>query len=281
MSNLTIRPLLASDLPRAVPFCREAFGDDETMFARILSAAWDPSRPERGALLVDGDSIVGIVIALYSRRWIRGKERPFCALGPWYVRPQYRGGSLKLLSRILSETDYTFVSHSPNGISVAVLRRYRFQELSPRWRVFPPLTNLLSVGTPRCQALTDSSQIRDRLDDAQRRIFDDHSIHGCGHALLVLGNESCLVVSKPRTLRGVPVSEILHLGNRELATRCFERLKWAVMRVDRTFGVISDPRLLGPRPPASVIHRERIRMFRSDDLDADDIDNLYSEVAVM
>jgi hypothetical protein len=281
VSDPIIRPLLASDVPRAAEFCAEAFRDDAAMFARILSANWDPDRPERGALLVDGDTIVGVVISLYSRRLIKGKELRFCALGPWYVRPDYRGGSFKLLSHVLSQKGYTFVSHSPNGISVAVLRRLRFHELSPGWRVFPPLTNMLSIGSIHCHALTDPQKIRPRLGPMESRIYEDHSIHGCGHCLLICGDSSCLVVTKPRTLRGVPVSEILHIGNRELAARCFERLKWAIMRVDRTMMVICDPRLLGTPSPVSVIHRQRLRMFRSDELRADEIDNLYSEVAVM
>lgn len=281
MSDPTIRPLLPADVPRAAEFCHEAFRDDAAMFARILSANWDPARPERGALLVDGDSIVGIVIALYSRRVIKGTERRFCALGPWYVRPSYRGGSFRLLSHILSGKGYTFVSHSPNAISVAVLRRLRFQQLSMAWRIFPPLANPLSIGSPRSHVLTDPQAILARLGPDDRRIYDDHVIHKCGHCLLVHGSDSCLVVTKPRTLRSVPVSEVLHLSNSDLAVRSFEKLKWGIMQVDGTLAVISDRRLLGAAPPWSMIHRQRIRMFRSDDLTANDIDNLYSEVAVM
>jgi hypothetical protein len=255
----------------------ESRGDHN--LARCFREDWIAKRPNRGAALVEDQRIVGYLLAFYSVREIEGRREQICCLGSWYVEPAHRAHSLKLMSFLTTQEGYTFITLTPNAISVTVMTRFfGFRPLSTEMLIYPPL---VSVGTLLAPAriLSNRDLIAARIGGSQRRILNDHWKHGCGHYLVESGRGSSLVVTKRRTLRGIPVSEILYASNQTVAVRHFERLKWAVMRGDRCFGVMAEERILG-RAPRPRLHRKRVRLFRSSSLGPTQIDNLYSEIVL-
>lgn len=281
MKKATIRLLTLEDVPTVVRFCAEGFRDDPALFARILSTRWDPQREDKGAILEDQGRMVGFAIALYSHRILKGVQYKFCALGPWYVLPDYRGGSLQLMSFLLGQRNYTFTSHSPNAISLAILTRFKFERLSSSWYVYPLGVNVLSLVRGGVQIDTDEKSILSRANEQEKCLISDHRAGGCSVVRVSAQGSSGLVITKRRTLRNIPVSELLYVDDPQLLVRHFERVKWAIALKERTFMLIADSRLMGPTAPRPILWRERIRMFRSEALKADEIDNLYSEVVAM
>ncbi len=281
LKKATIRLLTPEDVPVVVRFCAEGFRDDPALFARILSPTWDPQRTDKGAILEDQGRMVGFAIALYSHRILKGAQYKFCALGPWYVLPDYRVGSLQLMSFLLAQKDYTFTSHSPNDISLAILTRFKFERLSTCWYVYPLGVNILSLARGGVQIDTNDESILSSATEQERFLINDHRPGGCSVVRVSTDGSSGLVITKRRTLRNVPVSELLYVEDPHLVVSHFERVKWAIARKEGTFMLIADSRLLGPNAPRPLLWRERVRMFRSEILKADEIDNLYSEVVAM
>lgn len=246
---------------------------------RFFRDEWSADRPNRGAAIVHDRKIVGYLLAFYSEREIDGRKEKICCLGSWYVSPEYRAYSLKLMGFLTTQTGYTFITLTPNSISVTVMTRlFGFRPLSMEMLIYPPLVNATTLVHP-ARIVTDRHLIEARTGERDRQILHDHWRHGCGHYLIESGAEWSLVVTKRRTLRNVPVSEILYASNRTLAVRHFERLKWAIIRSDRCFGVMVEERILGTAPRRRL-RRERVRLFRSTSLSETQIDNLYSEIVL-
>ena len=281
MKKATIRLLNPEDVAAVVRFCAEGFGDDPALFARILSPTWDPQRVDKGAILEDQGRMVGFATALYSHRILKGGWTKFCALGPWYVLPDYRAGSLQLMSFLLAQKDYTFTSHSPNAISLAILTRFKFERLSTYWHIYPLGANISSLARGGVHIEANDETILSCATEQEKVLINDHHPGGCSVIRVSTHNASGLVITKRRTLRNVPVSELLYVGDQGLVVRHFERVKWAIARKEGTCMLIADSRLLGANAPRPLLWRERIRMFRSEVLKADEIDNLYSEVVAM
>ena len=281
MKKASVRLLTPEDVPAVVRFCAEGFRDDPALFARILRPTWDPQRTDKGAILEDQGRMVGFAIALYSRRILKGRQCKFCALGPWYVLPDYRGGSLQLMSFLLAQKDYTFTSHSPNAISLAILTRFKFERLSTSWYVYPLGVNMLSLAQGGVKIETTDESILSRVNEQERMLINDHRLGGCSVVRISAEGSAGLVITKRRTLRNIPVSELLYVEKPQLMVRYFEQVKWAIARKERTFMLIADSRLMGPKSPRPLLWRERIRMFRGETFTADEIDILYSEVVAM
>jgi hypothetical protein len=97
--------------------------------------------------------------------------------------------------------------------------------------------------------------------------------------MLTLPDEYSYVIFKRRKKK-IAFSEILYVQNPALLVRHFERAKLHIFGKDRTCLLAVDERLIGERPPL-VWPYKRVSMFRSHTVRAENIDNLYSELALL
>jgi len=88
------------------------------------------------------------------------------------------------------------------------------------------------------------------------------------------------VVSIVRRKRGVRVSEILYCSDSALLARTFERVKLHMLRRDRAAAVVADARILGENAPRGL-RVKRKACFRSSQVSPAEVDNLYSEYALL
>jgi hypothetical protein len=268
-----------ADRAATVEFVRAVQPEAEGPVARVLDAPWYPQRPNRGALLCEGDRIVGYLTAIYSERaGPDGAERR-CCLGSWFVLPEFRARSLAMMQSVLRQPDLTFVAVTPNATSVAVLTRFRFEPLDEEFLLLPPLAHLPSA-LRGAHVHLDEVRVRSLLGSAERVLWEDHTRVGCVGIVLEAGSASSLILGVRRTLRRVPVCEILYLESPTLVRRHLERVKLGLMAASSSLGVTCDPRLFQGDPPRGV-RRSRMRLYRSDTSTAYQIDNLYSELAVL
>jgi acetoacetyl-CoA synthetase len=277
----SLRPLTRNDFA-AVLACAAhypGFGDATQVFLDQVERGWGREESSFGSMVLLGDEVVGYATAVFMDRRIGASHARFCCLGPWFVLPEHRMYSLPLMSSVLKDQDCTFVTMSPNSSSVKVLGRFRFEFLATDFLVFPPLAQLGTLLRGRDEICTDTGEVLSRVDDADRRTIEDHTMYGCT-ATLVGGNADYgLVLTKRRTLRQRPVSEILRVRNAARVTRQFERVKLAILRAERSIALMSDRRLLGGADIKGIA-RVRNRMYRSRVFSAAEIDNLYSEIVV-
>ena len=78
--------------------------------------------------------------------------------------------------------------------------------------------------------------------------------------------------------KGVPFAAILHVSNPELFHRAMIPLTRHLLIRRRLLATLAELRLIGHRPPLSLKVTSWPKMYRSDSLEPDQIDDLYSEL---
>jgi hypothetical protein len=96
--------------------------------------------------------------------------------------------------------------------------------------------------------------------------------------VLIRGRDSCYVMYREIWHRGIPLAQILHVSNPELFHRALVPLTRHLLIRHRILVTIAELRFIGHRPPLSFKVTFLPKMYRSDSLEADQIDDLYSEL---
>lgn len=262
-----VAAFLSRELPSGVP---------ADVWARGMSAGWIAPDDDRGVHLRVGETVMGAALAFRSRREIGGRVERFCNLGAFCVVDEYRPHSIRLLRSLLRQRDTHFTDLSPSGVVPELNRRLGFRDLDTATTLLP---NLRPPGRG-VRVLTDHTAIMGELDDAERRIFEDHRASAAALLhLIVAGGRRCLVVSRRDRRRGVRgFRTVLWASDPEVFARGLGALTARYLREGSVATLVE-----GRVAPISVrgavaVRRPRPKMFKSRTLDADAIDDLYSEL---
>ena len=96
--------------------------------------------------------------------------------------------------------------------------------------------------------------------------------------MLIRGQDSCYVMYREMRRKGVPFAAILHVSNPELFHRAMIPLTRHLLIRHRLLATLAELRFIGHRPPLSLKVTSWPKMYRSDSLEPDQIDDLYSEL---
>lgn len=285
--TLTIEKAYASDFERVYPRLRASFGDrlgrDE--WRKIFIDHWGAA-PEGscGLTLLKGEEVKGYLGLMFSRRKVDGREEKFCNMTSWCVSEDARTQSLPMLLHALRLKDYTITNFTASDTVAKILGRLGFTDFPLDQRVlFPaPGVRLLRRGRT-CEF--DPRRVRERLDESDRVLFDDHQGFGCDHLLFTSpGGYSYVILKKTRRKR-LPFAKVHHLGGVEHFVECVEGSLAAVCLRLRVCGLMVDERYLrGHKLRTGVAYPHQQRGYfktTSEALDAARIDTLYSELVVL
>jgi len=278
-----VRPLGANDAEAVSTFLHDRVDSKRSAdeWRTLFEHRWDRDRSPVGYALVDGNEIVGFIGTIRSKRIINGVVEAFCNLTTWYVLPQYRGSGLLLLLQAIKHGDGTITNLTPTVDVEQICVRLGFRVLEERKVALLPLLNARSLaarGTVR--VVRDREKLRGLLGERDRQVFDDHKDYACSHFVVVAETGYAYLVTKRRTKRHVPFSDVLYCSDIQVFMKHVERVKLAILRQDRTAALMIDRRFLhGHRPLGFNVARRTL--FRSRELTAGDIDNLYSELVFL
>jgi hypothetical protein len=250
-------------------------------WADSIRVPWRVDAPNHGFLLRDGDRIVGVYLAFYSERPVRGgpSER-FCNLGAWSVLPEYRAHSVRLLRALLAQPETHFTDLSPSGAVIPLNTRMRFRALDTTSALIPGLPWPSWPG--RVSISSDPAVIERSVSESVRGIYRDHA--GCAAARHVVittgGGRSCYVMYRRVRRRNLPVfAAVLYVSDPDIFTRYAHRFGRYLMARRGVLATLAELRIVGDRPHLSVmLPSARPKMFRSDTLTSRDVDDLYSEL---
>lgn len=280
---ITVAPIMSADMPEVAAFLHA------NMPARVpverwigaVDVPWSVEAPNAGFMLVDGETVVGAHLAFYSERIIDGRVERFCNLGAWCVLPEYRFHGMRLLKALLGQPEYHFVDLSPSGNVVRINTRLGFRHLDASTRLIPHLP----WPTWRGRVITDPAGIEQVLTGHDLEIFHDHAqTEGARHLVLKHGDEVSHVVFRVERWKRLPrFVSILYVSNPRVFRRLTRRLCRHLLLHHGTFGTLAEDRIvkLAPPRPSFRIPAPRPRMFRSETLQPDDIDYLYSELTCL
>jgi hypothetical protein len=276
-----VEPITDAEVPRVAEFLHEHLNGriSPGVWARAVYPPWPVEAPNHGFLLADDDTVVGAYLAFYSERVIKGRVERFCNLGAWCVVPSYRFHSVRLLKALLAQEGYTFTDLSPSGNVMSLNTRLKFQFLDTATALVP---NLPWPSWPgRYVISSDPVVLEKTLSGPELDLYRDHvGADAARHLVLMRGAEWCYVVFRKDRRKNLPLFiSLLYVSDPTMFAKMARPFARHVLFRHGALATLAELRLLRARPRPSILLRSpRQKMFKSAHLDADQIDNLYSEL---
>ena len=280
---ITVEKLTASMFPE---IHRTFLADDTPTVSR---AQWEPlftypwaAQDHRGFVLADGSRIVGVLGMIFSERQIDGSSRRFCNLHNWWVDEAYRGKSLLLMRHALKLEDTTLTDLTPTPPVIEISKRLGFQELDTTARLLLPTRRDPTQDGLDGFEITDSEEvIEEVLDESDRAIFRDHKAFELRHTVVRSDREYCYLVHARVTKHWLPYCHVHYFSNAKLFERLQAPLRAYLLRsTGARFVALDARRISGMKLPVGFDVRMRC-LYRSPQVKPEQIDNLYSEVALL
>lgn len=239
------------------------------------------SGAQRGFALYAGENAVGFIGTIFSERTIAGRRETFCNTSCWIVREEYRSASILLLRPVLALRDCTIVNWTPTDRSYDIFKKLGFEHLEAESLLVPPLA---------WPTTYRGSFTNDPAEFARSLSFDERSIHrdlatrpAMRHIVLRDGDATCYLVASRRIVKGVPIADIHHVGNRKFF---WEHRGLAHLALFREFGALGlsiDRRFAGKNAPRLALRRPAMRLYRPahPETKPHDIDGLFSEMMTL
>lgn len=250
-------------------------------FRNLFTYPWMADKPNLGFVLEVDGRIAGFLSTIYGDREVNGRMERFCNLSSWCVLPEHRNHSLSLLSAAHREGDFVFTNLTSRPAVEKISLALRYQVLDT-YKLFAfPGTHLSTLFRfPWPKLLFRPEQIQPLLAPRHQQFLRDHLGTRCRHILLCRGKRYCYIIWIRRVKKSIPFCELLFVSDPELLRDHFELVKLAICLRGMAFLLAVDERLLGRRMPLLYPYR-RVTLFKASRAGRMDIDNLYSELALL
>lgn len=247
-------------------------------WARAIEPPWRAPGSERGLCLRDGGDLVGVYLAFGADRTVRGERLRYCNLAAWCVLDEYRSSGLKLLMGLLRSDADVFTDLSPSGAVVPIDERLGFRHLDTTTSLranLPGRTRRRGV-----ELVTDGARIATLLDADDAQVYVDHATSAAArHVVVLVDGEPCYVIWRRVTRKRLPVfASLVHVGAPALLDRALGPLAAHLLARGAPV-LLAEHRIAGGPLRSARVVRGRPKLFRSDRVEPDDVDDLYSEIA--
>ncbi|HXD47952.1 MAG TPA: hypothetical protein VN600_04225 [Gemmatimonadaceae bacterium] len=203
--------------PSARVFCREIRVDDlqslETLLhrgfpertrqdlalaLRRLSAHSTPEGyPRYGYVLQAGDTLVGVILTIFSTVVVNGVPSIRGNVANWYVDPEFRSYGSLLTSRALSYRDATYLNITPAKHTWPILEAQGYQRLCTG--VVAAVPAVTTVGSPaKVRKFDESFRTEGGLSAFEVKLLSDHAGYGCASVVCGEGGDEHPFVFSPR-----------------------------------------------------------------------------------
>ncbi len=254
----------------------------------IFDYKWESDEGYVGYALVDDRKVVGFNGTLFSRRIIDGREVRFCNLTSWVVKEQYRSEAMRLVFPILNLRNYTLTNLTMNDKAWSITKRLGFKNLDTNTRLLFPAPELTGTAKEDSMVIvSDQTRITEILDPMNLRIFRDHLQYECGHLVIHDKYSYCYLLYTGKRYKKynweIPYGQIHYISNRSVFLKYLNKIKFHFLKNQKYLFLAVDERLIGNKPiPYSKVYQLKIpRMYKSEILTGDQVDNLYSELVVL
>lgn len=284
MPSVVIEKAVASDFERIYPLLLEfkVPGINREDWRRLFTSNWKSPEDFCGYLLLVNSEVKGFLGLLFSTRTINGRLEKFCNMTSWIVRNEHRNQSLRLLLEGLKLPGYTFTNFTPSPNVAAILRKLGFTELKTSEQILFPNPSAV-LDNSKYRSIFDLEDVRARLSESDRTIFDDHRHLPCRQLLIASENDYCYLVLKNRAHRHLPFARVHYVSNRKLFREVIEAVRNKICWKMKVAGVILNENYLdGARFNYSRAYPQQCPVFfKSGTVGENDIDTLYSEMILL
>jgi hypothetical protein len=274
--TVELSPITNADVAAVAGFLHATYKDRIPWDRSRLAGPWKVEAPNHGFVLRNGQRIVGTLTAFYSDRLVAGRVERFCDLGTWYVLPEFRLQSIRLIKAVLAQDGYHFTALTPSDKVVSIQKRLGFRPLDTSAALIPNLPWPTRPGRTTISA--DPDVIEKTLDGTELELYHDHAqALAARHIVLLRGADSCYVMYREMRVKGVPLAVIVHVSDPQLFHRAILPLTRHLLVRHQLLATLAELRIIGHRPPLSFKVTSWPKMYRSASLEPDQINDLYSE----
>jgi len=278
--SVELSPITDADIAAVADFLHVNYQDRIPWARSRLAGPWKVDAPNHGFMLREGQRILGAFLAFYSERRVAGKVERFCDLGSWYVLPEFRFHSIRLLKALLAQDGYHFTSLTPNDKVVPILARLGFRFLDTSAYLIPNLPWPTPPGQTTISL--DPDVIGSALNGIELELYHDHAqALAVRHIVLIRGPDSCYVMYRETRIKGVPVAGIVHVSNPELFHSAILPLTRHLLVRHRLLATSAQLRIIGYKPSLAFKMPPPPKLYRSASLEPNQIDDLYSELVCL
>ena len=281
---ILLEPVTETNLRQFCEFLHEYLSQRITVEAwmKAFSTDWLPDKPNNGFIIRDQDSIVGGIGAIYSTQLVRGKLERFCNISSWCVLDSYRSQSMRLAMAIVSQKGYHFTDLTPTAVVAGSLQFLKFKPLDERRTVIPnfpwPLAALGGV-----RIISDPDEIERVLSSDAAKVYRDHREFPWLRHLAVGENARyCHIIYKKQRFKRLPCAGIFSLSDPDLFVQQYKPIGHYFLTRHGMASTRVETRFLNETPAISLqVSGYQKKMYRSDTLEASDVNNLYSELMAL
>ncbi len=251
---------------------------------QIFFYPWQRSENHVGYALYENSSLIGYMGLIFSNRLLHGKIQKFCNITSWIIKPGYRHTSIAFITKLKElGKNYTLTNMTPSPSVGSILKEIGFKPLESNISIFSLSPNFLPFFKPSLShTASRPDEFKNILNPADFQIYQDHALSTCHHLLTYSPFQYCYLIFKRHTQKGVPFNFILYLSDPNLFQKNQNQILWKMFKKTRSpLGIIDHRFLKRPFPFGIKYPLPSCRLFLSQHLKAHDIDNLYSEIALL
>jgi hypothetical protein len=255
----------------------------QSIWQSIFQHPWALQEGYCGYGLFEGDVAVGFLGLIFSQRKIDSKLERFCNVSSWIVKESYRGQSMSLMFPLVKLKDYTLTDLSAYKEIFPLLERMGFKVLDAKIKLLMPAP----FGRDRhpeksARIVSDAAQIRALLKEDERQVFEDHQgIENCHHLLVDAGDRHCHVVYTHNCEGPIPYCHLQFASDWLLFADCSLLCRRYIAQQYQTPYILVDSRFGDALPWAFDLPLQFQKFYRSERLQPQQIDNLYTELVLL
>jgi hypothetical protein len=283
-SGVLLQAITSDDAVSVSEFLHENLNSQVSAadWRQLIVPPWTHVGPNRGFQLVtDEGAVVGVYVAIYSKRDIDGITLDVCNLAAFCVLEAFRLHSLRLTRAILKQPGLVFTDLSPSGNVVAMNERLGFHRLDTATRLVVNLPHIHGRGV----RLTNDPAILEKvLVGRDAVVYRDHRNAKAAEHLLVEreGKYGYLMFRRDRRKGLQLFATPLYLGGSSTVVESSWRAVRSHFLGRGLMFTLSEDRILGfSRGLGASLANPRPKMFRGSGIHADQVDYLYSELALV
>ena len=211
---VTCREIQATDFDDLILLMSEGFPERSTSYwknlCQRLGEHQGPSQyPRYGYLLESGARPVGSVLTIFTQMSDGESPAVRCCTSCWYVKPAFRGHSLRLAREAIKFRDVLYLNPTPAPDGFRVLAHLGYEPSCKGHFLAVPSLSGLAAGV-RLRRVRGEIAFPSDLTRSEREILVSHAAYGCISLIAAESGRSLpFVFSRRRSTRGYPYAQLL------------------------------------------------------------------------
>jgi hypothetical protein len=211
-SKIRARQIREADLPQLADLLARGFpGRPRHYWLKILLCL--ANRPNFDGLpkygyLLETESVVGVILQIFSSRTSNGQNSIRCNVSSWYVEPSFRSYASLLVAKALSLPNVTYLNITPAPNTLPTIKAQGYSQYSKGIFITAPALQLRPTGEG--VRVTKATVYRAaHVEPSDHGLLLDHATYGCISLWCETSDGTYPFVFRPGFVRGIIPSALL------------------------------------------------------------------------